>query len=118
MIDGNEDIDINFGSDGNNNNNMENGNINHNNDINNVNDDDNNNKTYFDLTVGNIFCDSYIKKASMERLYVAKFKEKEKEKKYNDHKDIKGLGLECLGLYFIILSIQKYKIFQSLVISK
>ena len=54
-------------------------------------------KTYFDLTVGNIFSNSYIKKASMERLYLAKFKEKEKEKKYNNHKDIKGLGLECLG---------------------
>ena len=33
----------------------------------------------------------------MTRLYLTKFKEKEKEKKYNDHKDIKGLGLECLG---------------------
>ena len=61
---------------------------------NNSNDDT---KTYFDLTVGNVFTSSYIKKASRERLYLAKFKEKEKEKKHNNHKDIKGLGLECLG---------------------
>ena len=59
--------------------------------------DDNDNKTYFDLTVGNIFCDSYIKKTSTERLYLAKFKEKEKEKKYGNKVDIWGLGLECLG---------------------
>ena len=58
---------------------------------------DEDNKTYFDLTVGNIFCDSYIKKTSKEKLYLAKFKEKEKEKKYGNRNDIWGLGLECLG---------------------
>ena len=44
-----------------------------------------------------MFSHSYIKYTSRERLYLAKFKEKEKDKKYNNHKDIKGLGLECLG---------------------
>ena len=55
------------------------------------------NLTYFDLTVGNIFSKSYIKNTSTTRLYLAKFREKEKEKKYGNHKDIHGLGLECLG---------------------
>ena len=54
-------------------------------------------KLYLDLTVGNIFCKSHIKKTSTKRLYLAKMKEKEKEKKYGNNNDIWWLGLECLG---------------------
>ena len=72
----------------------DNGNNNNNGNGNNFIED---NKTYFDLTVGNIFSGSYIKHTSKSRLYLAKFKEKEKEKKYGNKDDIWGLGLECLG---------------------
>lgn len=47
--------------------------------------------TSFDLTVSAIFCGSYIKNTLTKRLYLAKFKEKEKENKYGNHKDIRGL---------------------------
>ena len=52
---------------------------------------------YFDLSIGNVFCKSYIRNTAMERLYLAKLKEKEKSKKYGDKDDIFGLGFECLG---------------------
>ena len=52
---------------------------------------------YFDVTVGNVFAQSYIKHTANEKLWLAKEKEKEKKKKYDDRDDICGLGLECLG---------------------
>ena len=59
-------------------------------------DDGHTGKMYFDITVGNIFCDTYINGAARKRLYVAELRQKEKDKDYNQD-DINGLGLECLG---------------------
>ena len=39
-------------------------------------------KAYFDVTVGNIFADSYLKQASNHKLYLANLLEKRKHKKY------------------------------------
>ena len=52
---------------------------------------------YFDVTVGNIFCSTYVRRASGKRLYTADKLEKLKDDKYDNRDDIQGLGLECMG---------------------
>ena len=59
--------------------------------------DDNDESVYLDVVVSNIFAASYIKQASKERLYVAKYKEKLKKDKYQNKENIIPLALETMG---------------------
>ena len=52
---------------------------------------------YFDITVGNIFAESYIHNTSQERGWLAGFKEELKKNKYLQRSDIQGIGMEVLG---------------------
>ena len=52
---------------------------------------------YIDITVGNIFCDSYLDGCCGKRLWLAEKLAAMKNDKYKNRKDIQGLGLEVLG---------------------
>ena len=42
--------------------------------------DDKKEPAYMDITIGNVFCKTYVKGASKERFYVTRLKEKKKRK--------------------------------------
>ena len=54
-------------------------------------------KLYIDVTVGNIFAESYVNECALKRLSLAEKLAKRKNEKYKNRDDIRGLGLECLG---------------------
>ena len=54
-------------------------------------------RMYFDVTVGNIFCKTYVHGAANQRLCVANKKEYLKDKDNKFREDCNGLGMECLG---------------------
>ena len=60
-------------------------------------DNESGGRAYFDVTVANIFAKSYVKKASMDRLAIAKLKENEKKEKYENMNDIIPLAVEVMG---------------------
>ena len=59
--------------------------------------DDEIGKLYMDITIGNIFADTYVSKCAKKRLWLAEELESRKEEKYKNKDNIKGLGLEVLG---------------------
>ena len=56
-----------------------------------------NETVYFDVTIGNIFDDSYIKNTSKERGWLNNFKEKQKSDKYQNVHNVIGLAMEVTG---------------------
>ena len=53
--------------------------------------------TYFDISIININAESYVKAAANARLGAASVKEKQKQQKYNNHKNFKPLIMESIG---------------------
>ena len=54
---------------------------------------------YFDITIGNIYCDTYYKQAAITRGYVSNKLEENKYKKYDNIKNIIPLTMETTGGY-------------------
>ena len=52
---------------------------------------------YYDITVGNIFSNTYIDNTSKERGWLASKKEELKKNKYLNQNNIQGIGIEVIG---------------------
>lgn len=49
------------------------------------------------MVIGNPYCPSYVKKASAERMWLAKHKERVKHEKYNNAPNVLPMAMEATG---------------------
>ena len=56
-------------------------------------------KAYFDVTIGNVFCKSYINEAAKDIHYISKLKEKQKKMKYSNVLTMEPMVMDTMGAF-------------------